>query len=292
MQFKKATIPCYILICLLIPSYVFATPNLGLKVKSAIMMNADTGRIIYAQNADKPIQPASLTKILSLYIVNEALRLGTIHLQDHVLISRKAQRTGGSRMFIRQGKEVTLDALIKGMAVMSANDASVAVAEYMAGNEEAFVQKMNLKASQLGMQNSHFCNANGLPAKGQVTTARDILKLSQEYVRHFPETLAIHAMPGYVYNHISQHNRNRFLKLYPEQVDGLKTGFVCEAGYHIVVTAKKDNARIIAVVMGARTSGIRTRETKKLLEFGFKTLETRPTNLVVQGHTPDRTQKN
>jgi D-alanyl-D-alanine carboxypeptidase (penicillin-binding protein 5/6) len=281
MCFKKVALVLCTLIYCFMPAGLFAAPNLGLQVKSAIMMNAGTGRILYVQNADQPIQPASLTKILSLYLVNEALRQGRAHLHDPVPISKKAQRAGGSRMFIESGTEVPLDCLIKGMAVVSANDASIAVAEYLGGSEETFVEKMNLKSSELGMQNSLFRNPNGLPAKGQTTTARDILKLSYEYIRRFPESLTIHAMPDYAYNNISQHNRNRFLKIYPD-VDGLKTGFVCEAGYHIVVTAKKGNARLIAVVMGARTSAIRTKETKKLLEAGFKALSSDVNDLVIK----------
>jgi len=272
MRYKHAVFLLFIVLCLFCPAGLFASSNLNLNVKSAIMMNVDTGRILYAQDADRQIPPASLTKILSLYLINEAIEQGRVHWQDTVHISKKAGRTGGSRMFIRSGTEVRLEDLVKGMAVMSANDASVAAAEYVAGSDAEFVARMNGKAHELGMRNSFFLNPNGLPAKGQTTTARDILTLTLNYIHHFPQVMPIHAMQYYSYNNINQHNRNNLLKIYPE-VDGLKTGFICESGYHIIITAKRGKTRLIAVVMGAQTRGIRTRETKKLLETGFKIID-------------------
>ncbi|MBN1664915.1 MAG: D-alanyl-D-alanine carboxypeptidase [Deltaproteobacteria bacterium] len=285
----------FILFCILVysfsPAGLAASGKMNLNVKSAILMNADTGRILYAQNADRQIQPASLTKILSLYLINEAVGKGKVHPGDYVRISKKARKASGSRMFVEYGTSVQLEDLIKGMAVVSANDASIAAAEYIAGSEDKFVAQMNIKARELGMRHSCFKNSNGLPANGQTSTARDILKLSHEYIKRFPDALNIHAMQFYEYNHINQHNRNRFLKMYPE-VDGLKTGFVCEAGYHIVVTAKKDHARLIAVVMGAATHRIRTRETKKLLDAGFRMLDNETRNTVVPSGAPLRDRNN
>jgi D-alanyl-D-alanine carboxypeptidase len=287
MHFKNIIILLYTVLCLFSPLLLFASPQHDLDVQSAIMMNVDTDRILYVQDAEKQIQPASLTKILSLYLINEALEQGRVHLQDPVYVTKKAGKARGSRMFIEYGTEVKLEDLIKGMAVMSANDASVAAAEYVAGSDTEFVAKMNRKAQDLGMTHSWFMNPNGLPAKGQTTTARDILTLTINYIKRFPEVMPIHAMKNYTYKNINQHNRNNMLKIYPE-VDGLKTGFVCEAGYHIIVTAKRGKTRLIAIVMGARTHGIRTRETHKLLEAGFRMVDGETGNVASTGiHNPD-----
>ena len=236
--------------------------------QSAIVMNAATGEILFQKDADRPLQPASVTKILSLYLIYQAIGEGKARFEDPVKVSKKAWRTGGSRMFIDPGSEVRLDELIRGMSVVSANDASVALAEHVEGSEEAFVRKMNLKARQLGMSRSAFRNPHGLPAKGQRTTARDMAKLSRDYIRRFPQSLQIHAMQSYTYHNITQYNHNLLLRRYPN-TDGLKTGYVHAAGYHIIATARQGETRLIALVMGARTPGIRLRETVKLLDQGF-----------------------
>ena len=163
-----------------------AAGDLRITARSAILMDMTTDRILFAHNADAAIQPASITKVLSLYVADEAIREGEVHPRDPVKISRKAGRTGGSKMFLQAGSELPLEELLKGMAVVSANDASVAVAEYIGGNIEKFVERMNRKARELGMYNSFFRNPNGLPAKGQVTTARDILILARDYLLQFP----------------------------------------------------------------------------------------------------------
>ena len=183
-------------------------------------------------------QPASITKVLSLYLADEAIRDGKVRPTDPVKISRKAGRTGGSKMFIQAGSEIPLEELLKGMAVVSANDASVAVAEYIGGNVEGFVERMNRKARELGMTRSFFKNPNGLPARGQFTTARDMLILACDYLRRFPESLDLHSQQYYTYRDITQRNRNSLLRHYPN-ADGLKTGWVVKAGYHIVATAKR-----------------------------------------------------
>jgi D-alanyl-D-alanine carboxypeptidase (penicillin-binding protein 5/6) len=253
-------------------SELIAAPRGKLKAASAIVMNADTGRILYAKNPDQPMQPASLTKILSLYLVQEALNDGKIKSSDKVKISVDAQLTGGSSMYLVDDKEVVLDDLIKGIAVVSANDASVAVAEHVGGSVEKFVEKMNAKAQELGMKRSHFMNPNGLPAKGQVSTARDILTLSHAYIRKFPEALHLHSMQEYTYKGITQYNNNCLLKQSAD-VDGLKTGYVRAAGFHLVATAKRGDTRIIAVVMGEKNPKIRAKETARLLEQGFMIIE-------------------
>jgi D-alanyl-D-alanine carboxypeptidase (penicillin-binding protein 5/6) len=242
---------------------------LKLTSRSAILMDMSTGRILFSHNADSAIQPASITKILSLYLAEEAIREGRVHPEDPVKISRKAGRTGGSKMYLEAGSEIPLEKLLKGMAVVSANDASVAVAEYIGGDVEVFVEQMNRKAKELGMTSSLFRNPNGLPAKGQVTTARDMLILAREYLRSFPELLNLHSQQYFTYREITQHNRNTLLKRYPN-ADGLKTGWVHQAGYHIIATAARNNTRLIAVIMGARNPNIRTKEAERLLDEGFR----------------------
>lgn len=253
---------------------VRAETPLHLQAKSAILMNMSDGKILYAQNPDLPIQPASLTKVLSLYLVYEAVNEGRAHLDDMVRISRKAWRTGGSRMYLQAGKRIPLRELMKGMAIVSGNDACVAVAEHF-GGVRSFVAMMNKKARQLGMTHSRFKNPNGLPAKGQVTTARDVLTLSCRYLDRFPEALGIHSMRYFRHGRITQVNHNGLLHAYPD-VDGLKTGFVAAAGFHIVATAKRGDVRLIAVVMGSKNPSVRAAETHKLLEAGFRMVENQP----------------
>jgi D-alanyl-D-alanine carboxypeptidase len=237
--------------------------------KSAVLINAADGKVLYEQNADLPIPPASVTKILTLYLVFDAIKHGQVHPWDLVKVSTRAANTGGSRMGLRAGKEVPLEELIKGIAVVSGNDAAVAAAEHLSGSVEAFVEKMNVKARELGMENSEFKTPNGLPAKGQFTTARDLSKLSLSYIHHYPEALHIHSMTSYTYGNSSHHNANRLLGACPG-VDGIKTGFVCASGFNLSATAKRGDVRLIAVVLGARAPWVRTVETEKLLEAGFE----------------------
>ncbi len=265
---KRIFGPFAILLILLLLPGLSAAGHLRLTVHSAILMDMTTGRILLAHNADDPLQPASITKVLSLYLADEAIRDGKVRPTDPVKISPRAGRTGGSKMFLRAGSEISLAELLKGMAVVSANDASVAVAEYIGGNVEDFVNQMNEKARELGMNHSFFKNPNGLPDRGQFTTARDILILTCDYLRRFPESLDLHSQQYYTYRDITHRNRNSLLQHYPN-ADGLKTGWVVQAGYHIVATAKRGNTRLIAVVMGAKTPAIRAKETEKLLDEGF-----------------------
>ncbi len=269
MIVKRVSILSAVLLILFLSLNVSAADAFRLNVHSAILMDMRTGRILVAQNANAPIQPASITKVLTLYLADEAIRDGRVQPGDQVKISRKAVRTGGSKMFIEAGSEIPLEELLKGMAVVSANDASVAVAEYIGGDVERFVARMNRKARQLGMTRSFFKNPNGLPARGQFTTARDMLILASDYLQRFPESLDLHSQQYYTYRDITQRNRNSLLRHYPN-ADGLKTGWVRKAGYHIVATAKRGETRLIAVVMGAKTSGIRARETERLLDEGFR----------------------
>ena len=243
--------------------------EIRVEAKSAILMNMNTGQILFAQNPDRQIPPASLTKVLSLYLAHEAIRDGKTTPEANITISRRAGRTGGSKMFIRQGQHVPLTELMKGMAIVSGNDASVAVAEHIGGNVNSFVKQMNQKARELGMNSSRFKNPNGLPAKGQFTTARDILALSSAYLRDFSDSLEMHSIIDYKYGSRTMHNHNHLIERV-ENVDGLKTGFIRAAGFHIIATAKRDDTRMIAIVMGARSRSIRDRETARLLEEGFR----------------------
>jgi D-alanyl-D-alanine carboxypeptidase (penicillin-binding protein 5/6) len=270
MKFTKRVSGLIACLIILIPAgHLPAADRLQLTARSAILMDMTSGRILYTRNADAPIQPASITKVLTLYVADEAIVEGKVHPRDSVKISRNAGQTGGSKMFLQAGSVLPLEELLKGMAVVSANDASVAVAEYIGGDIETFVKKMNRKARELGMYRSYFRNPNGLPAKGQVTTAKDILTLACAYLQRFPESLSIHSQQYYTYRDITQHNRNSLLYRYPD-VDGLKTGWVQKAGYHIVATAKRGDTRLIAVVMGAKTPAIRAKETERLLDEGFR----------------------
>lgn len=270
----------FTILCLLAAALFGATPLSAAgapqppSCHSAILMDMATDRILRTRNADAPIQPASITKILTLYLADEAIREGRVQPEDRVKISRKAWRTGGSKMFIEAGSEVPFAELLKGVAVVSANDAAVAVAEHLDGSVESFAERMNQKALELGMNQSAFRNPNGLPAKGQVTTARDMLILARAYLLRFPEALNIHSQQAFTYGNITQPNRNAMLKSHPD-VDGLKTGWVSAAGYHIVVTAKRDQTRLIAVVMGAKSSEIRNREAQRLLDEGFELVRQR-----------------
>jgi D-alanyl-D-alanine carboxypeptidase (penicillin-binding protein 5/6) len=245
----------------------------GLTVKSAVLFNANTGEVLYEQNPDFQIPPASLTKVLTLYLIFDAIREGRLRPWDVVDVSERASTQGGSNMHLRNGESVKVTELIKGIAVASANDACMAMADYLSGgNADAFVALMNATAKRLGMTNSVFMNPNGLPADGQLTTARDMLKLASAYMEQFPKALTIHSMQFFTHNNRQRHNANSLLGTY-EGADGLKTGFVCASGYNIIATAKRGETRLIAVVLGSRNARVRQRETTKLLDRGFKIAE-------------------
>jgi len=244
--------------------------DLHLNVKSAILINMSNGKVYYEHNPDKTIAPASITKLLTLYLVREAMAQGKLSPTTSIPVSPKAVKTGGSRMSLKRGEKVPLNELIKGISVVSANNACVAVAEFMGkGDPSKFVSQMNAKAKKIGMTSSLFKNPNGLPASGQLSTARDIAKLSMSYLRTFPESLKIHSMTTHTYHGATHRNANSLLRTY-KGVDGLKTGFVSASGYNITATAKRGNTRLLAVVLGAQNSVVRQVETAKLLDYGFK----------------------
>jgi D-alanyl-D-alanine carboxypeptidase (penicillin-binding protein 5/6) len=241
--------------------------------RAAFLLDALTGQVLYEQNADQRIPPASFVKVMTLYLVYDALRAGTLKLSDTVTISEKAWRIQGSKMFIKVGDRVKVEDLMKGIAIQSGNDACIAIAEHLAGSEDVFVAKMNEKAKLIGMTNSQFRNAHGMPAEGQFVTARDMALLARRYIEDHPEALALHSQTEFEYNGIRQMNRN--LLLYKNiGVDGLKTGHIEESGYHLVATAKRDGQRMIAVVMGCERPNTRAVEAQKLLEYGFRNFAT------------------
>ncbi len=244
----------------------------GIGVESAILMNADSGEILFEHNADAPIPPASLTKVLTMFVAFDCIEAGRANLTDHVAVSKQAAYVGGSRMHLAAGDLTTLDDLLKGMAVSSGNDAATAVAEHLATDLEHFVKAMNAKAKLLGMKHSLFMNPSGLPAQGQVTTARDMLILAHNYLRRYPDSLAYHSQKALKYNNVWTTNKNKLLTNC-EGVDGLKTGWVCASGYNIITTAKRGDTRVIAVIMGAKNSRDRAQAAKRLIDSGFASLE-------------------
>ncbi len=269
---RKRKFVCVLLLfsfCLLFHQNSHATVNQHVNARSAILLDMESGNVLFEQNADYLIAPASITKVLTLYLIFESIKQGQVRLSDKVEVSRRAASTGGSRMGLKAGARVPLEEIIKGIGVVSGNDACVAAAEHISGSVERFVNKMNAKARELGMTKSHFMTPNGLPAPGQVTTARDIATLSVAYLRRFPASLAIHSMQAYTYGKHSHHNANRLLGKCPG-VDGLKTGFVCSSGYNISATARRNGVRVLAVVMGARNPWIRCSEAERLIEAGFR----------------------
>ncbi len=232
-------------------------------------MNMATGTVYYTQNPDQLIAPASVTKVMTLFLIREAIARGQVSPTDLIPISPRAARVGGSSMHLVPGEKVPLIELIKGISVASANNACVAVAEHLGkGNPAAFVARMNAKAREIGMRRTVFKNPNGLPATGQVSTARDLALLARAYLRRFPESLAIHSMTAHSYAGVTHRNANSLLGSYPG-ADGLKTGFVCASGFNIAATAQRDTTRLLAVVLGATSSAVRHRETIKLLDYGF-----------------------
>lgn len=248
--------------------------------ESWILMDADSGRVLAEHNTDERLPPASLTKLMTAYLVERELDRGNIGLDDTVRVSEDAWRTGGSKMFIEVNTDVSIRDLLYGIIIQSGNDASVAVAEHLAGGEAPFADMMNQHASRLGMNNTQFVNATGLPHPEHYSTARDLALLSQHIIDDYPEHYAIYAEKYFTYNDIRQPNRNRLLWRDPT-VDGLKTGHTDEAGYCLVASAKRDGMRLISVVMGTSSEEARAQETQKLLSYGFRYYET--LNLYEQG---------
>ena len=255
--------------------YIPEAPSIA--AKAYILMDHNSGIILAANNENEKRSPASLTKLMTSYVVFKRLKEEFITLDDEVKISEKAWRTGGSKSFIEVGKMIKLEDLLQGMIIQSGNDASVALAEHVAGSEGTFVLFMNDYAQQIGMENTRFENASGLPHDDQYTTAKDIALLSSAMIREFPVYYEWYSQKEFTYNNITQTNRNKLL-FTDSTVDGLKTGWTQKAGYCLVTSANRVDMRLISVVLGSDSPAIRTSETEKLLDYGFRFFETQSVN--------------
>ena len=248
------------------------TPN----AVSSVLMDADTGTILFEKNSHQKLPPASITKVMTLLLIMEALDQGKIKLDEKVRASEYAASMGGSQIFLEPGEEMTVEEMIKGIALASGNDASVAMAEKIAGSEEAFVQMMNEKAQQLGMKNTHFVNSNGLPAENHYSSAYDIALMSRELLKHEEVTKYTGLYQDYLRKDTDNPfwlvNTNKLVRFYPG-TDGLKTGYTSEAKFCLAATAKRDNFRVIAVVMGEPNTKTRNAEVTKLFDYAFAQYE-------------------
>ena len=245
--------------------------------KAFVLMDHNSGKILAGENENERRSPASLTKIMTSYVVFKRLKEDFISLDDKVKISEKAWKTGGSRSFIEVGKMIKLEDLLKGMIIQSGNDASVALAEHVAGSEGTFVLFMNDYAQEIGMENSRFENSSGLPHKDQYTTAKDMALLSSAIINEFPDFYEWYGQKEFTYNNIKQINRNKLL-FTDSTVDGLKTGWTQKAGYCLATSANRVGMRLLSVVLGSSSPAVRTAETEKLLDYGFRFFETQSVN--------------
>jgi D-alanyl-D-alanine carboxypeptidase (penicillin-binding protein 5/6) len=267
-----------LLILLLVTSWAVSAQSITpaapqLAAEGYLLIDADTGHVIVEFNSEQRLPPASLTKIMTSYIISAELKQGTLMLDEEVEISVNAWRTEGSRMFIREGTQVPVRDLKRGIIIQSGNDASVAMAERIAGSEDAFADLMNQHALRLGMTSTNFMNATGLPNDNHYTTAKDLAKLTTALIRDFPADYKIYSEKYFTYNDIRQPNRNSLLWR-DKTVDGVKTGHTEAAGYCLVASAQRDGMRLISVVMGAASEEARAIESQKLLTYGFRYFET------------------
>ena len=248
-------------------------PAPQIKATSYILLDAQTNKVIVEYEADERNPPASLTKIMTTYLVEQMIQRGVVERSEQVPVSIKAWKAEGSKMFIREGTEVDLMDLLRGVVIQSGNDASIALAEFVAGDEASFAQMMNDQAEKLGMLNSNFLNSTGLPDEGHYSSARDMALLTKDMIKRFPEHYQLYSERSFKFNNIEQPNRNRLLR-YDRSVDGVKTGYTKAAGYCLVASAVRNGMRLISVVMGAENDDSRVRESQKLLTYGFRNFET------------------
>lgn len=244
-----------------------------LSAPSYILLDHASGNVLVEHNADEQREPASLAKLMTAYVVFSELKSEHLQLNEPVTISEKAWRMGGSRMFIEVGRTVMVEDLLRGLIIQSGNDASVALAEHVAGNEQTFAQLMNQYADQLGMNNTTFKNATGWPDPEQTTTARDIAILAQAIIRDFPEYYQYYSEQSFTFNDITQRNRNMLL-FRDDSVDGLKTGYTTSAGYNLVSSAKREDMRLVAAVMGTDSPRARADQSQSLFNYGFRFFRT------------------
>jgi D-alanyl-D-alanine carboxypeptidase (penicillin-binding protein 5/6) len=255
------------------PAYAPTPAVPPIAARAWLLLDYRTRHVIASQNADERMEPASLTKLMSAYLVFAALKRNQLSLSQTLPVSTRAWKMSGSRMFLEPDKPVTVDELLRGMIVQSGNDATMTLAEGVAANEEAFVQKMNEQAARLGLANTRFANATGLPDPHHYSTAADLARLALAVISDFPEYFPLFALKEYTYSRITQRNRNELLFRDPF-VDGIKTGYTEAAGYCLIATAKRDERRLLAVVTGTASEGARAMEAQKLLNYGFQYYET------------------
>lgn len=261
-----------LLICLVANAALVPEPP-NIKADGYLLMDYHSGQVLAERNADIRMEPASLTKMMVSYIVADELSNGAMTKEDKVTVSEKAWRMTGSRMFIEVGEKVSIENLMKGVIVQSGNDATIALAEHIAGSEESFVALMNQHAKRLGMNDTQFVNATGLPHPEHYSTPRDLVLLGKALIRDFREHYSMYSMKSYKYNKIKQNNRNTLLWK-NNAVDGIKTGHTESAGYCLVASADQDNMRLISVVLGTKSKKARSTESNKLLNYGFRFYET------------------
>ena len=250
-----------------------SVPASQIAARAWVLLDTQSGQLITGYKHDERFEPASLTKLMTAYLVFEALKQKKIKPDQVVPVSDKARQAIGSRMFIQQDMPVTVDELLRGMIIQSGNDATIALAEAVAGSEEAFAVLMNQQAKRMGLTNTQLANSSGLPAPQHTSTARDLATLAAALIHDFPEHYPLYAQKEYRYNKITQHNRNRLLWRDPT-VDGVKTGHTEAAGWCLISSAKRDNRRLIAVVLGAESDAARAAESQKLLNYGFQFFDT------------------
>ncbi|EMW8519892.1 D-alanyl-D-alanine carboxypeptidase [Vibrio parahaemolyticus] len=262
--------------------FAFAAPTVvpnapELSSRGYVLMDYHTGKVLVERDADKRLIPASLTKLMTAYVAGQEVNAGNISLDDQVVISRNAWAKNfpdSSKMFIEVNTSVSLSDLYRGLVVQSGNDASVAIAEHVAGSEAGFVSLMNSWASQLGLTNSSFTNPHGLDSEGLYSTPHDIAKLGQAIIRDLPDIYPMYSETSFTYNGITQYNRNGLLRDRSMNVDGMKTGYTSGAGYSLATSATNGDMRLIAVVMGAKSQSVRESESKQLLSYGFRFYDT------------------
>lgn len=265
------------LIVLLFSVYTNATtssdPLSKINSKSYILVDQETGQVLKSLKSNEKLSPASLTKVMTAYVVFDKLKNGNLKLEDETIVSKKAWKTGGSKTFIEVGKKVKIEDLIKGMIVQSGNDAATALAEHISGTEEYFAIEMNDYAKKIGMENSKFLNVSGLPTEGHYSTAEDLALLARRMILDFPEYYPYYSMKSFTYNNIFQNTRNRLL-LSDKEVDGMKTGYTDKAGYCYISSAVRNGKRLVTVVLGADKPQKRFDDAKLLFNYGFNNFDT------------------
>lgn len=253
------------------PTPIPAAPSIN--ASAYLVIEHHSGRVIAEKNSDAPVEPASITKLMTAYVAFDKLREGQIALDDEITVSEKAWRAEGSRMYIEVGKKVRLEDLLRGMIIQSGNDASIAIAEHIAGAENTFAALMNQYAAKLGLTQSQFANSNGLPASGHHMSARDIVTLTQRLIEDFPQHYPLYSEKSYTFNEITQYNRNNLLWR-DSSVDGVKTGFTEAARYCLVSSAKRGEMRVISVVLGTPSEEARVASSQSLINYAFNFYET------------------